>query len=35
MNKIVECGRRIYGCISTYDSLLTRGSVVISIVENL
>ncbi|AGX44141.1 hypothetical protein [Clostridium saccharobutylicum] len=33
MNKIVECGRRIYGCISTYDSLLTRGSVVISIVE--
>lgn len=33
MNKIVEYGRCIYGCISTYDSLLNKGSVIIKLVE--
>lgn len=33
MNKIVEYGNSIYGGISTYDSLLSKGSVIINVVE--
>ncbi len=33
MNKIVEYGKHIYGCISTYNSLLDKGTVIIELVE--
>ncbi|MDS0526546.1 hypothetical protein NNC19_12715 [Clostridium sp. SHJSY1] len=33
MNKIENYTNSIYGCISTYDSLLTKGSVIIDIIE--
>ncbi|WP_252225263.1 hypothetical protein [Clostridium sp. ZBS2] len=33
MNRKVEYTRRIYGCISTYDSLLDKGTVIINIIE--
>ncbi|AQS08728.1 hypothetical protein CLOBY_08380 [Clostridium saccharobutylicum] len=33
MDKKVNYSRDIYGCISTYDSLLTRGLIVIKVIE--
>lgn len=33
VNKIVEYGNSVYGCISTYDSLSSKGSVIIYVIE--